>query len=217
MTIQMGPEEPIKITTAMRVTDAEILQFLKAKSKWIQKNVAEFAKRPKPAVRAGVVGESWMHLGRAVTLVDAITLVGKPFVVFSESAVTVYWPEKMWATRGERRAQAFAWIEAARKKEAEALFQERIRHYGAQMQLFPKRVRLMRAQTRWGSCSSKQNLNLNWKLIGAPLDVIDAIVVHELSHLRHMNHSSVFWNLVEQFAPQHDEADRWLKSNQHLL
>ena len=217
MTIQMGPEEPIKILTAMRVSDQDVLKFLNMKSKWIHKNIQEFEKRPKIVKRQALRGEEWMYLGKPVVVSDAITLLKKPFVVFSEGLVTVYWPENLWATRDQSRHLAFAWIQAAQKKEAERIFKERIQFYGEQMHVMPKRVRLMRAETRWGSCSSKQNLNLNWKLLGAPMEVLDSIVVHELAHLKHMNHSKVFWNFVEQFAPQHSEADQWLKDNQHLL
>ena len=217
MTIQMGPGEPIKVLTAMRITDADVLNFLKKKSKWIQKNVHEFAQRPQPLVRTGQPGEMWMYLGRELILQEAITLLAKPFVRFNDTNVMIYWPEKMWRQRELMREQAVGWIEAAQKAEAEKLFKARVGFFAEQMQLFPNRIRLMRAETRWGSCSSRRNLNLNWRLMGAPLEVIDAIIVHEISHLKHMNHSAVFWDLVAVHAPHHDWADEWLKKHQHLL
>lgn len=217
MTVAMRPHEPMKVTTSLRVTDAEILGFLEKKDRWIEKNLALFAKTPKKVERQARLGEAWMFQGREVRFSEGITLLGKPFVVWTEDSVTLYWPEKMWASRQENRERGLRWIEDSLKREAEKLLTERVRHYAEQMQLFPKRVRLMRAKTRWGSCSSRGSLNLNWKLIGAPLHVIDSVIVHELAHLQHMNHSKAFWGLVARFFPDHETADAWLKDHQHLL
>ncbi|WDC85678.1 M48 family metallopeptidase [Caloramator sp. mosi_1] len=65
----------------------------------------------------------------------------------------------------------------------------------------------------WGSCSSKGNINLNWRLVMMPLDVIDYVIVHELCHLKHPNHSKGFWNLVREFMPDFEGKRRWLKEN----
>lgn len=217
MTVCMRPHEPLKVRTSLGVTDAEIISFLERKGRWIQKNLALFAKAPKRVERQARLGEPWMFQGRELPLSEAITLLGKAFVVWTEENVTLYWPESLWSTRHEHRAQAVRWIEDSLKREAEKLFETRIRHHAEQMQLFPKRLRLMHAKTRWGSCSSRGQLSLNWKLIGAPLHVIDSVVVHELAHLRHMNHSDSFWDLVTRFFPDYESADRWLKDHQHLL
>ena len=66
-------------------------------------------------------------------------------------------------------------------------------------------------KTRWGSCSSKGNLNFNWRLIMAPLFIMDYIVVHELAHLVHPNHSRDFWKLVKKIVPDYKEKKEWLK------
>ncbi|MDF2674900.1 MAG: hypothetical protein K0R09_3168, partial [Clostridiales bacterium] len=72
-------------------------------------------------------------------------------------------------------------------------------------------------KTLWGSCSSKDNINFNWKLIMAPQAVLDYIVVHELCHLKHRDHSKNYWNLVEQIIPDHKEKRKWLKENGRSL
>jgi predicted metal-dependent hydrolase len=65
--------------------------------------------------------------------------------------------------------------------------------------------------TKWGTCSSKKNLSLNWKLIQCPPEVIDYLIIHELSHLREMNHSARFWSLVAHLYPEYKKAEGWLK------
>jgi predicted metal-dependent hydrolase len=73
------------------------------------------------------------------------------------------------------------------------------------------------AQKRWGSCSHQGNLNFAWRLIMAPLPIIDSVVVHELVHLEVKNHSKAFWNKVEISHPQYKEHKDWLKNMGHLL
>jgi hypothetical protein len=217
MTIQMKPHEPIRVMTSLRVSDRDILRFLAAKKKWIQKNVENFQKIPVPPVRTASPGEQWMYLGEKVEVRDALTVLAKPFVKWTPEAVMIFWPESLWAKRHEHRPSALIWLEKSLRLEAEALISKRVHHYSHEMGLFPSKLKFMQARTRWGSCSSRGSLNFHWKLIGAPLEVIDSIVVHEIAHLKHLNHSDKFWELVEKHAPQHSEADRWLREHQHLL
>ncbi|MFQ3670786.1 MAG: SprT family zinc-dependent metalloprotease [Verrucomicrobiia bacterium] len=75
------------------------------------------------------------------------------------------------------------------------------------------RVTVRDQSTRWGSCSAKGTISLNWRLVQTPGEVSDYIILHELMHLREMNHSRRFWFLVEQACPGYREAERWLKEN----
>lgn len=80
-----------------------------------------------------------------------------------------------------------------------------------------KRVRIKNQKTRWGSCSSKRNLNFNLRLMMAPSDAIDYIIVHELCHLAHMNHSKAFWALVAKHCPNYNVWCQWFKQNSQYL
>ncbi|HBQ86147.1 MAG TPA: M48 family peptidase, partial [Syntrophomonas sp.] len=82
-----------------------------------------------------------------------------------------------------------------------------------QIPIVPNRVVIKEQKTRWGSCSSKHNLNYNFKTVMAPLPVLDYIVVHEMCHLVHLNHSREFWNLVESIIPEYRQHKEWLKMN----
>ena len=72
-------------------------------------------------------------------------------------------------------------------------------------------------KTRWGSCSSRTTISLNWRLIMAPDLVSDYVIYHELAHLTQMNHSARFWRLVEDYYPNYQEAERWLDEHHQLL
>ncbi|MEM9546412.1 MAG: M48 family metallopeptidase [Bacteroidota bacterium] len=79
-----------------------------------------------------------------------------------------------------------------------------------------KSVNLKYNTSNWGSCSSANNINLSTRLLFAPMDVIDYVIIHELAHLYEMNHSSKFWNIVAQVMPNYKEKEQWLNENGRL-
>ncbi len=83
--------------------------------------------------------------------------------------------------------------------------------------LIPKQVRVKVQRSKWGSCSSEKNINLNWRLIFLDTFIIDYVIIHELCHLKHMNHSSLFWDLVEVYCPDYKLLEKHLKENQWVL
>ncbi len=88
---------------------------------------------------------------------------------------------------------------------------ERVKHFGAIMEKSPGRITIREQKTRWGSCSSLGNLNFNWKLIMAPPEALDYVVIHELCHMIEMNHSPAFWAQVERRMPDYKKWRDYLK------
>lgn len=109
-------------------------------------------------------------------------------------------------------AEAGRVLEKALRDRARELFLERLAHYAAPLGLAVPRLTLSAARTRWGSCSLKSGIRLNWRLLHFPLPVIDYVVAHELAHLREMNHGPRFWSIVEQLYPDYKAARAELKS-----
>ncbi len=121
------------------------------------------------------------------------------------------------------------WIDSQQEQKKKSLFKaEKIPEYKAlAKQVIPPRVsqlakqygfsynavRITSARTRWGSCSSKKNLNFTYRLALAPPEVRDYVIVHELCHLREMNHSKRFWSEVYSIMPNYKEHEKWLKQN----
>lgn len=99
------------------------------------------------------------------------------------------------------------------QKAAGEVFLQRSRYFAELLNVHFNRITIREQKTRWGSCSSKQNLNFNWKLILAPPEILDYVVVHELCHLKEMNHSPAFWHEVEQILPDYPQRKKWLKDN----
>ncbi len=105
------------------------------------------------------------------------------------------------------------------KKEALKIIPERVRWFaqaaGAGYRYHD--VKISRAEKRWGSCSPKGRLRFSWRLIMAPLEVIDYVVVHELVHVKEKNHARMFWGRVESILPEYKKQTAWLKENEHFL
>ena len=93
----------------------------------------------------------------------------------------------------------------------------RVKHYAELMGVSYGRITIRNQTTRWGSCSSKGNLNFNCLLMLAPAEVRDYVIVHELCHLREMNHSAKFWSLVAAMLPDYKEKIKWLKEQGETL
>jgi hypothetical protein len=108
-------------------------------------------------------------------------------------------------------------IEAWLKKQAETVIVDMAKKQSSKIGVKYSNLRIRSARTRWGSCSPTGNLNFNWKLIIAPLPVIEYVVIHELCHLKELNHSKEFWKLVEKNCPDWRKQRRWLRDNEAAL
>lgn len=100
--------------------------------------------------------------------------------------------------------------DAQRREQARALLEPRLRALAAEHGVQVTRVRIGNQQTRWGSCSRDWRISLNWRLLKMPEWVRDYVLVHELMHLRRMDHSPVYWRLVEAAYPRYKDAQQWL-------
>ena len=106
-----------------------------------------------------------------------------------------------------------ALIEKRYKKAAADFFPLRVQHFEKIMGVRHKKIAIRDQKTRWGSCSSSGTLSFNWRLIMAPPEVLDYVVVHELAHFYHMDHSKAFWATVESVLPDYETHRNWL--NEH--
>ncbi len=102
-------------------------------------------------------------------------------------------------------------------KRAAGELPEKVRFFGQNMGVSYGRITIRSQRTRWGSCSAKGNLNFNCLLMLCPEEVQDYVVIHELCHRKHLNHSADFWEEVEKFCPDYRVHRKWLKENGALL
>ena len=99
------------------------------------------------------------------------------------------------------------------KERAKTVFPQRVAHYAPTVGVTPGRITVCAQKTKWGSCSSKNNLNFNCLLLLAPAEVLDSVVVHELCHLKYMNHSQRFYEEVLRIYPNYNRCNQWLREH----
>ncbi|WP_296836127.1 M48 family metallopeptidase [Butyrivibrio sp.] len=141
-----------------------------------------------------------MLKGRAQWIVDKHNEM-----IIKENALKSSMPE---LTEAERTL-----LEKRYKKAASDFFPLRVQHFEKIMGVHHKKIVIRDQKTRWGSCSTSGTLSFNWRLIMAPPEVLDYVVVHELAHFTHMDHSKAFWATVESVMPDYDRHRKWL--NEH--
>lgn len=107
------------------------------------------------------------------------------------------------------RSALFAWVKQWMRAEVHRLAHE----FGEAHRLLPRDIRIKRMTSRWGSCGPRNDINLNWLLAFTPPAVLEYVVVHELCHIRHRNHSPEYWRLVSLLLPEWPEQRLWLKSH----
>ncbi|MBQ7065937.1 MAG: M48 family metallopeptidase [Lachnospiraceae bacterium] len=146
--------------------------------------------------------------------------VKAPYFTSEKMIVKVLFEKKSWIektllkleSQKEYHIKDFseAEIKQYRKKAKEILF-KKVELYGNYMGVTYNHIAIKDQKTCWGSCSKQGNLNFNWRLILMPEEILDYVVVHELAHLKQLNHSPAFWSLVESVIPDYKARRKWLK------
>jgi predicted metal-dependent hydrolase len=185
----------------------EIKDFVISKVTWIKKKQTEAKQKAKQAKRKRFIeGETFLYLGKIYPLLIsddtkyALHCKGGNFILHSNC-------------KPMARNIFIKWY----KRIASKVLTERMEYFSTLTGIHVKSVKINNAVSRWGSSSDNGNINFAWRLIMAPREVIDYVVVHELAHLKEMNHSPKFWRIVGSIYPGYEKPLQWLKDNGHIL
>ena len=203
----------------------DIDDAVREKQRWILARFAEQRERAAQLAASRVVwrdGATIDYLGRPLTIVVAANgevgngetaLVASPgdadtapAPAVTSSAATMPPRLLLALPRDAGEAQIRDAVQSWLQREASRVFAERAAHFAALLGVRVKRLSLSSAATRWGSANANGSVRLHWRLIQHPLATIDYVVAHELAHLREMNHSARFWNVVRSVVPDYEEA-----------
>lgn len=195
----------LTVRAPLRMAEAEVRRFVEAKSDWIKRKQAEAAKEAL-VPHQFEDGELFHFLGKAY-----------PLRLVPDPAPALVMDGDGFRLSRSRQADGRALFAAWYRAQARAILAERLERFACSHNLKPSGLRISSARTRWGSCSRKGRLSFSWRLVMAPLEVVDYVIVHELAHLREMNHSQAFWALVEAMLPDYKQRRAWLKKNGFLL
>ena len=190
----------------MRANEETINKFIAEKERWIRKKQDQARAFYPPFVpKEYVDGEGFLYLG---TIYQLQLGQGK------KPSVTLNGTFRLAQASLPKAPLVF---ERWYRKQAFQVISERVRFYAEKYGIQYKQVRITSARTRWGSCSQEGTLSFAWRLIMAPLPIIDYVVVHELAHVQVKNHSKRFWNKLNVLMPDYRQRIEWLERNGHLL
>lgn len=216
-------QDKVRVSVPPGASYADAKAFVEAKRDWIVKHVEAWRSRNPKTVRKYETGEYLPYLGQNLPLFVLRTRKngsgdGIRFRVRFKLAAAGFFLEMPAdippdAYSSIARDVLVKWY----RRQAESILKSRLDHYASRMGLQYQRLSIREQKTRWGSCSSQKNINLNWRIILAPEKVLDYLIVHELAHLQQMNHSSAFWSLVETYIPDYRIWRKWLKDNSSAL
>lgn len=181
----------LRVGAPLRAPLRDIEALIRQHGTWVLDKLANWRDKPAPERFQVVDGASLPLLGKAVQL--QIATAGRSHCEVSDQHINLAAPAA---------ADAARILEQALRHQARAVFAERLAVHAPRLGVAVPPLRLSSARTRWGSCSARGNISLNWRLIFMPLAVVDYVVCHELAHLREMNHSPRFWSVVEQLCPE---------------
>jgi predicted metal-dependent hydrolase len=195
--------EGLAVSAPRWVGVGEIEAALREKSRWILRKLHEQRERARRVDSARV---DWRHgvtlpfLGLSVTVLLDSRTTGA--VLDSVGAPTLRLGLPPTAAPEQIRDAVQSWLQ----RQARRIFEERCALFAVRLGVRMKRLSLSSAATRWGSASADGSIRLNWRLVHFALPVIDYVVTHELAHLREMNHSAAFWDVVRQALPDFESA-----------
>jgi len=192
----------VSVLVPEELTDKQIDELLEAKRKWIYTNQAVWRDLNAARVhREYVNGEGFLYLGRTYRL-----------KLVEDQPVPLMLKDGYFCLRTNGVSPDTAFKEFYRDKGKKRIA-ERVGYYGDRLGAQPKAVKIIDLKNRWASCSPGGNLNFHWKCMMAPPTVLDYIVVHELAHLIHHDHTKAFWNEVDKVMPNYQERKEWLRVN----
>ncbi|MBL8353055.1 MAG: M48 family metallopeptidase [Burkholderiaceae bacterium] len=208
--------EGLSVSAPRWVALAEVEQALQAKAGWILRKLHEQHERAQRLQAARVVwqdGTTLPFLGETVIVlldprVSGAQLDSEAQALPGVPRLTLHLGLPQTASQGQIREAVQSWLQ----RQARRVFEERCAHFAPRLGVRVRRLSLSSAATRWGSASADGSVRLNWRLIHFALPVIDYVVTHELAHLREMNHSAAFWEVVRSVLPDFEHHRGALRS-----
>jgi predicted metal-dependent hydrolase len=203
--LRLRPDGSARVTIPRGGSAAEARRFAQRNVAWLENAWLRLAARPVHP-KVWFIGTQ-IHFRGELVAIEAGVNGESGRIRFGSEVLKVMDP----AADLRRAVERHLWRLAAKE------LPERVLEYAALHRLPVARVTVRNQRSRWGSCSARRTISLNWRLIQAPPFVRDYLILHELMHLRHMNHSARFWREVQRVCPDYQAAERWLTQHSALL
>lgn len=212
VSISIEPDQTVLVKAPMQRSYDEIQAIVEKKAGWIVKKRKELAKYQTQKEPGELMdGRQLWYQGKAYELqiftkADRKEGASDTSVELAEGKISVYTEQ---GQEEEARQLLILWY----YEKAGLRIYQRVKYYNSYLGESINRICIKDQKSRWGSCSGKRNLNFNWRIIMAPPEIADYVVVHEMCHLKHMNHSPEFWEEVAGILPDYKERRQWLRKH----
>lgn len=207
LSIEVLSNSNLQVRASKTLTKKDILEILKKNEPWIYKQVNLMKEKNKLFInREYKTGEKYYILGELYTLnIIETKNLSKVNINKKNCTIELY---------GDSNSKDIRDILLKFYKDfALKYIINRVNYYISFFEHIPKKICVKDQKRRWGSCTGDNRLLFNWKIIMAPPRIIDYLIVHEMSHMKHKNHSKDFWNDVEAILGDYKELRKWLKNN----
>jgi len=204
LSITVHPDNHVVVSAPARCPRSSILQFVESKSDWVRKAIQANLLKVPPRSRRFENGEKFLYLGKEYTL--KVQGGHSPRAALKGETICVRLPAP---APSEVRSILLEWY----RERALAKIKEKVPVYAGLIGVKPCMVSIKSLKSRWGSCSAQGRISFAWNIIMAPEEILDYLVVHELCHLVHLNHSQQYWDLVASILPDHRKSRKWLREN----
>ena len=193
----------VTVRAPMRCATERIFSFLAEKESWIRKKQAEFSAASVVLPTDNLQGYTLSILGKTYTV-----------CLYEGNLITMYRDEnRLYVPAKNAQKRLIAWL----KKNAKRIFIEQTALQAERMQVSYKSVSVSTAKSKWGSCSHDNALRYTFRLLYTPAEVVEYVIIHELAHVKHKNHSPLFWAEVAKYAPDYKVRRKWLKNHAALM
>ena len=208
--IQIDASQQVKVLVPWQFDVQQVEPLLNRKARWLLKHLTASPTSYITPSKEFVSGEGFLLRGHTLRLkvqrkgamASHVALEGRKLIVTIPSL-----PEDQQSNHV--REHLIQWYIA----QAQSLFPERIAHYAPIVGAFPSRIKIAEYKSRWGFCREDGLIALNWRLIQAPLSVIEYVMVHELTHRRYPHHRQTFWDAVRVILPDFETRKQWLRDH----
>ncbi len=206
LALQVTSEGQVIVRAPKGIPKKIIDEFISRHTEWIIKKLdrARFLAKTNPP-RTFTAGETFYYLGRSYKL-----------FIIDQASPAFYFDNGFYLAKSSSENARRHFINWYAQRALE-IIGNRAGYYGAITGLVYNRLSITSARSRWGSCGANNNIRFSWRLVMAPLDVIDYVVVHELVHIQVKNHSKEFWDRLEKIYPIYRQCRLWLKENGRYL
>ncbi|MCD4652550.1 M48 family metallopeptidase [bacterium] len=211
MSMRWQHDRGLIIVIPVRITIQNALSFINSNEKWIENRQKQWLTLlENPEIPNFRIGGQVMYKGRLIPVKAKDNGSSEPGIIFNEEIISIINPDQIQAT-------IESILVAVMRDRARQEFIPLVRKYAKEFSIEVKRISIRDQRTRWGSWSSRNNMNLNWRLIMLPDPIIHYIIIHELMHHYQPNHSKAFWISVEKHCPNWKNHRNELKKYVHFI